>query len=267
MLASRIYMITFGAVTSTKEQPVGHAPRTQFARNLVKPLERPEFMSGMTSQNTPTFFKAILAIPTASDSTEAQASNNSSDTLNSCQPSYKLLGEAQDRTVGTRFRLYLIQQLGFRGCYRQSRDGPCRTICVLHPSLNSIIDPSRRVTQGQTQGPPQSAGKMGRVQEDENHQGYLKLSKKDVSSEYVDIVTDSRNSEYGVPILAHSKELWNMPLGMEAYSLSTCAEDPAKSTASLFYYIAWLGNGTFPADTALMLRAYRRRRGLPVHLE
>lgn len=31
---------------------------------------------------------------------EAQASNNSSDTFNSCQPSYKLLGEAQDRTVG-----------------------------------------------------------------------------------------------------------------------------------------------------------------------
>jgi hypothetical protein len=40
-----------------------------------------------------------------------------------------------------------------------------------------------------------------------------------------------------------------------------------KSTASLFYYIAWLGNGTFPADTALLPRAYRRRRGLPVRLE
>lgn len=71
------------------------------------------------NESTPTFFKAILAIPTASDSTEAQASNNSSDTLSkpshslqvprfpqanqlidSCQPSYKLLGEAQDRTVG-----------------------------------------------------------------------------------------------------------------------------------------------------------------------
>ncbi|EAU35571.1 predicted protein [Aspergillus terreus NIH2624] len=166
--------------------------------------------------------QAILAVPTASDSTEAQASNNSSDTLNSCQPSYKLLGEAQDRTVGM----------------SRQEQGPAAggILADQYPRTASKWESQSPWPSGPPTVPIPipGAGKNGACSEGREVQGYLKLSKTDVwvrvmptelhdvhqrwvrynSSEYVDIVTDSRNSEYGVPILVHSKKLWNMPLGL-----------------------------------------------------
>jgi hypothetical protein len=85
---------------------------------------------------------------------------------------------------------------------------------------------------------------MGRVQKDENYQGYLKLSKKDVwvrvmptelhdvhqrwvrysSSQYVDIVTDSRDSEYGMPILVSPRvqTMLSRPCRSIARNFGTC---------------------------------------------